>query len=205
MYRNKIAAKYINIVDRNGNGAVHKLLNDKWSGKFVYKRAQLLSDYIKFGFEFDRPNYKGNTPLHLSACGFFEKSDLDCTNILINNRAQIDAINYKGYTPLFNAVNTGTLEIIKKLVENGANINHVDLRGNSLLHHTGKCINSILFFSMKPAIKNNIFIMPNDYESNSEKIPNDAIEAIMVWNYLVESGCEIKKNNIGQLPIDSYF
>ena len=42
----------------------------------------------------------------------------------------IDQLNFKGYTPLFYAVKSGSLSVMLELIENGADVNHKHVRQN---------------------------------------------------------------------------
>ncbi len=73
------------------------------------------------------------TPLHYAAhigCS-------ECTEMLIKNRANIDAKDYFGQTPLFIAINQQKYQCIKLLIDNGADINAKDRHYQTPLNMLG--------------------------------------------------------------------
>jgi ankyrin repeat protein len=93
----------------------------------VAKVSQLLIDY---GARVNDRDEHGRTALMIAV--FFDHYYDDnniITEMLIKNRADINAQNNAGLTALYYAINHANIEAIKLLVENGANVNIRDNRG----------------------------------------------------------------------------
>ena len=61
----------------------------------------------------------GSAPLHFAAMS----GSVDCVQILIDNKADVNARSFALYTPLHDAVGVGAVECAKLLLDNGANVN----------------------------------------------------------------------------------
>lgn len=90
------------------------------SMKHNYKIARLL---IEHGANVNITSSSGNTPLHIV-------EDLNLANLLVSSGANINAKNNNGLTPLYTVAsiltNVGSnLEIIKMLINHGADVNEV--------------------------------------------------------------------------------
>lgn len=72
----------------------------------------------------------GNTYLHLAV----RHGHIDCTRLLLDHGADVDATNLKLATPLFAA----SLATSRLLLEKGANVNATDTFGNTVLHHSSQ-------------------------------------------------------------------
>lgn len=62
-----------------------------------------------------------------------KSNDLDQAKFLINI-ADINSYDKLGNKYLFYAINSGKLEIVKLLIEKGANVNDVNINGKTALH-----------------------------------------------------------------------
>jgi ankyrin repeat protein len=82
-----------------------------------------------------RPTQPEAKPLYYAAlCGFRELTE----NLIITHRMDIDALGGDHGTALNAALAKGELEIAQTLLHNGANVNAVDLRGDSSLHRAAE-------------------------------------------------------------------
>jgi ankyrin repeat protein len=73
----------------------------------------------------------GNTPLHNASTNI---GGLESVKILTKHKANIKAQNNQGFQPIHYASGGGNLEIIKFLLENGADIKDCTLDGRTTLH-----------------------------------------------------------------------
>lgn len=89
--------------------------------------------YISKGAKINIFNRFGNTPLHMAV----SRPDFEISKYLIDNGANVNAVKSKGKSPLHSAVfnivgsvyfhekdETQVLEVVKLLIENGADIDH---------------------------------------------------------------------------------
>ncbi|MES0489282.1 MAG: ankyrin repeat domain-containing protein [Leptospirales bacterium] len=85
----------------------------------------------------------GNTILYNAINGFYDSIEnktgaqkealrFEFVKILISRGADINIPNDRGWTPLYISIMGGNIEIVKLLLENGANI-HVEVEGMSIL------------------------------------------------------------------------
>lgn len=63
--------------------------------------------------------------------------------------ASVDALDRKGYTPLFYACHRGNVECVELLVQNGADVSYISPNGRSLLMESaiGVCIFTYILHS----------------------------------------------------------
>ena len=89
---------------------------------------------IKNKAEVDTPDLKGNTPLsHAASCG--EASAPRTVKVLLDAGAEINAVdNGEHFTALMMAAAEGNLEVVKLLLEEGADKSMVDTDGESAAH-----------------------------------------------------------------------
>ena len=64
-------------------------------------------------------------------CFVVEDHNSELAGLLIENNINIDEEDQDGYTPLMKAVDVGDIELIGLLIDNGADINHVNASRNS--------------------------------------------------------------------------
>ncbi|XP_063436169.1 serine/threonine-protein phosphatase 6 regulatory ankyrin repeat subunit B-like [Mytilus trossulus] len=74
--------------------------------------------------------FKGETALHVAAT----HGNVEVADLLIRNRADINAIKYNEQTPLHTAANTGNVQMTELLIRNGADLNTTDLHRNTPLY-----------------------------------------------------------------------
>jgi ankyrin repeat protein len=99
------------------NSAGIKMLEAAKSGDLEQVKALLKEDPTLVGTKDD--TYFGATPLHLAA-GFGHK---DIVELLLANKAKVNAKNNNGYTPLFMAARSGRRDIVESLLANKADVN----------------------------------------------------------------------------------
>lgn len=73
----------------------------------------------------------GGTALHFAA----SKGRLSVVELLVDNKADLNARNNKGWTPLISASSGGHLEIVDLLIESGADVNVLGHGRGSALHY----------------------------------------------------------------------
>ncbi len=121
----------------------------------LHKAAQLGSlKEVKYlltqGLDLDAADFGGLTALHHAAEGNF----LSIVNFLINQGADVNAEDYFGNTPLLHvAHNPKGQAIIRRLIENGANVDHQNSLGNSALHNA---VSFVVYENVKELFKHKI-------------------------------------------------
>lgn len=64
---------------------------------------------------------------------------------LLEQKAQVDATEKDGTTPLHKAAYSGNTDVVKVLLDAGAPINAVDSSGATALHHAAEQVSSIFW------------------------------------------------------------
>jgi ankyrin repeat protein len=98
---------------------------------------EVAEQLLDHGAEFQSGDIFEATPLMKAAqypLTLLEADETDLVTLLLNRGADMEAINYAGFSPLFYAAVAGRLNIVKHLVDAGANIHHRDRRGMTLVH-----------------------------------------------------------------------
>lgn len=94
--------------------------------------SKVVAFLVGKGADLNVKNINGDTPLHLGA-------RMDRKNIvyaLLNYGANINIENIFNELPIFDAVKDGSIEMLRILFQNGANIYHINKDGNNLLQVT---------------------------------------------------------------------
>ncbi|MGB7128101.1 MAG: ankyrin repeat domain-containing protein, partial [Candidatus Rhabdochlamydia sp.] len=101
-----------NLPDSEGNTLAHLLV---LAGVNLLEMDQL---------QLHLPNHQGQTPLHLAA----GKKNIGTVKELIRKlpKEELNAIDQKGRTPIFSAIENKQIESLRLLIEAGADLNHWD-------------------------------------------------------------------------------
>lgn len=142
------------------------------------RNYQLLDKLLKSGAN---PNlmvhtYPGFSLLHHAAL----KSDNEAIRILLENGAQIDRTDFVNNTALMNAKKT---DVIKYLISKGANVNHRNTYGETVLHKIMGLKNKESFDYVFPLI-NDYSIRTNDSDGDKKTYIHHAID--YGFHYAVE-------------------
>lgn len=141
------------VVNHNGNSFLHVVAEKSYNEETIKK-------FLAKDLDVNKQNLQGRTPLHLactneniSVAPFVEAGadltvldrskrgalveaikaeNVQAVEILVKAGADVNQLDYVGYTPLLHAVRT-SLEIITVLKEAGADLNALDKDGNTLL------------------------------------------------------------------------
>ncbi|XP_072409775.1 B-cell lymphoma 3 protein [Chiloscyllium punctatum] len=115
------------LLDRNGQTAVH-LACEHTSLDCL---QALLLDVSHQRPDLEIRNYQGYTPLHVSVNSYQK----EIVEFLLEQGADIDAVDIKsGKTPLVHAVENNCIDMVRLLLQHGANVNLQTYSGNTALH-----------------------------------------------------------------------
>ncbi len=88
-------------------------------------RLDVIDYFLEIGVDVDQPDFVGATPL--MTVSYFKVKDVNKTfeliDYLISHGADVNATSNNGSTALMAAANNGRLKVVKKLVEEGADVN----------------------------------------------------------------------------------
>lgn len=109
----------IQLKDRNGNTPLHIAV--------MFGHKELVRLLIDYGANVNERNNIHSTPLHMTR-------NLGIARELIDNDAEIDAVDHEKITPLHLACRSGDIETAVLLIHHGANVNFQNIRGFTPLH-----------------------------------------------------------------------
>lgn len=98
----------------------------------------IIRKLLGFGVDINITSSDGITILHY-AIMIAPKISLDVIKILLDHGANYHSVDNNGYTPLHNAIHNNRLDLVKELIERGADVNYCD--------HAKKVVTP-LYFSM---------------------------------------------------------
>ncbi|BCS83184.1 ankyrin repeat-containing protein [Cotonvirus japonicus] len=163
-YKNKYALQELlsyganaNYKDDDNMNSLHKAV--------VKKDFSMVKTLIKYVKNLDSRTDKGSTALHF-ACSF---QLYDIVKLLIEHGANQNIVELEfDYYPIFYAIAQNDVAISKLLIDYGANPNHQDYLGYTIIHH------SILdnHIEILDYIINNYRIKNNEYDTYTEDINN---------------------------------
>ena len=102
------------------------------------------------------------------------RCSVEVVELLINREIDVNCIDdYSGQTALYDAIMLEKLDIVKLLIESGANVNHIDINNHSLFHYAA--INNKIECA-KMLLENGAVVQINnqnlDYSNPNEAIRN---------------------------------
>ena len=98
------------------------------------KRALVVKTLLSVGADYKVTTEEGDTLLHLAAAHFSASAEL--VRLLLDEpyRMDVDAQNNRKETALFKALESASFVCVSELLESGANVNHVNYKGETPLH-----------------------------------------------------------------------
>lgn len=109
-------------VSKNGENVFHNIVRKE-------QQADIIRYFISKGVDLDKPDNDGNTPLMNAAAA---NSETEVVTLLANKVKDINQKNKKGVSALAFAVKSNTPEIVKLLLDKGADVKTVDAVGDNL-------------------------------------------------------------------------
>jgi len=111
-----------NAISKNGENVLHAVVRKE-------KQADVIRFFLSKRVDANKTDNDGNTPLINAAAS---NNDLEIINMLIANVKDINQANKKGVTALAQAIKSNTPEVVKLLIEKGANLEVLDASGDNL-------------------------------------------------------------------------
>lgn len=186
----------INALDYQKNTPLHRAFEKE-------NNVEIIKYLIEKGADITGKNSYGS-PIDIA----FQNENIDNIKYLVENKyfvekgidMNINKVDENGSTKLHNAVKNGKMDIVKFLVENGANINYMDRNKETPL--------SIAISYRKMDIIG--YLIENGADINAKNNVGNTLlhNTIMnydidIMKYLVEKGADINaKNNAGKTPIE---
>jgi len=138
---------------------------------------------------------QGNTPLHLSI-----SSNTDIALILLDAQCDITLQNVKGETPLHVAIKLEKMDIMKKLVAKGCDLNAPEfLIGNTPLHVAASTGEEMVKYLLN---QNKTKKIPTNKEGSTPLHYAAEEDKVDVIEFLVKNGYDVNgKNNFNQTPL----
>ncbi|XP_040922857.1 ankyrin repeat domain-containing protein 61-like [Toxotes jaculatrix] len=139
----------VNAVDSSGMTPLHM------AAGILHK--DIIANLIRHGADINKGmKHSGNTPLHLAAVAMSMKTsktledNMSCISVLLEHRAEPNAENKAGLTPLQEACSMGNTELVDLLLRYGANINKPSQAGENCL---------FLFLNHRPNVRNSSLLV----------------------------------------------
>jgi len=130
-----------NSTDKDGINAIHNL-------SYGNKDIEVYSYFKSQGVAVDNADKKGNTPLMKAA----ERNSLEVITWLVLYSKNINHKNVEGQTCFTNALGN-SIEVVKYLIDQKADIHTVDTKGNNSVYYLFKSLNSRNIKQLKPKIE----------------------------------------------------
>lgn len=164
----------INVETPNGSNFLHHALDQ------VFKSA--------------RSNYSDN-----KYSTKLKEKDILILDYLIDRGADLSARNIRGHNAVLDALeksinkNDTGLNFVKKLIENGGNINSTDYEGNNAFHHLANTHNS------KAALRQAQIKNQHTKKTTPQTLPRLKLDTSSFINLFIEIGVDVNAKNISDV------
>ena len=112
------------ISNKNGESILHLIAKKP-------NQTENIKYFLEKGLDVNKVDSEGNTPFMNAAGG----KDLATLELLLPKVKNINAVNTKGESALTQAVKNGSSEVVKFLIDKGADFKIIDKAGNNLAYH----------------------------------------------------------------------
>ena len=176
-----------------GNTIYHEALKHNAEHILVYLFTNITPDVA------NRLNSEGNTILHM----VMAKDNKNILMLILKLGADINAVNNKGETPIFNAIKEGLYDNIRLGLNYSANIFHKDKDGNSLLFTALQSSNRDLRI-IKLLVDNGSDIeeinlkTENSVLDQVNMIPDRTVRDVSIENYIINKLIQKRKIPLGK-------
>lgn len=154
-------------MDMNGNSLLHYVVfkNNLDAFKKVVRLGNFIDDYINI------VNNHGSTPLHLAVSFVFRNQPM--IEFLVDNNANIHALNDSGKTPLFLAVENNNFPAVEYLLKRGAKLIK-DAHNHSMVYTAvsnaqSETVRLLLKFGADPNEEEIVFVKNNNTIAQENK------------------------------------
>lgn len=145
----------------------------------------------------------GTTPLHSIAYG---GKDLGLMDYFLSKGVNVNQADDKGRTALTNALTRNSLEVVKHLIEKGADVNIKDAKGNNLAYHLIRSYRSNRFdeFQQKANLLSAHGLSIVEYQQDGNSLYHLALETndVKLLQWVQKQNVDINvKNQNGLTPL----
>lgn len=121
-----------NAIGKNGENVLHSIVRKE-------KQTEIIKYFLSKGVDVNKSDVDGNTPFINAASA---NSDFETVNLVFTKIKDINHKNKKGVSALAFAVKNNTSEIVKLLIEKGADVKTIDNEGKNLATYLIQSYNS---------------------------------------------------------------
>lgn len=114
-----------NAIGENGVNVLHAIVRKE-------KQGEIIRHFLSKGVDGNKTDNDGNTPFMNATSS---SNDIETINLLLANIKDINQQNKKGVSALAFAVKNNSLEVVKFLLEKGADVNAIDDNGDNLVSY----------------------------------------------------------------------
>lgn len=111
-----------NAIGKNGENVLHSIVRKE-------KQGDIIKYFLSKGVDANKSDNDGNTPLMNAAAS---SADMEVLNILLATTKDVNHANKKGVTALAQALKSNNAEVVKLLIDKGANVNVLDANEDNL-------------------------------------------------------------------------
>ncbi|XP_028140674.2 uncharacterized protein LOC114334778 [Diabrotica virgifera virgifera] len=167
--------------------------NSPFSISVLNRCEKIMTILYEHGANINHPNIKGTTPLHLAVR---EKNE-QFLNLLINLNAEVNTTNEYNLSPLMDAAKR-QLPLVKILIKNDANVQHIDQNGWTVLHHAVKSNNTLIVTSI---LENKVEIDTPNNEGDTALMIACKSNLPKMFEHLVMNKADIHKFNKNKMSV----
>lgn len=166
-------------------------------GNSHQKVAEVL---LKAGADVDAQDENGSTAFHILVT---RPASVKVIELFLDHKANVNAVNSQGETPLMIAISGSSVEVIFSLLENGAEINAANAIGSMPLHRAAaKNQDKSHMKVVEALLKNGAAVNAQDTDGNTPLHHLVAKSSAKVLQLFLDSGADVTlKNHHEEVPL----